>query len=102
MKLTTQKAPPANIVLPHYAFASIAFLVLTVLLFFSADSFIGHYFNPKLLTLTHIVVLGWVTMIIFGSLYQLLPVILNSQLFSNLLAHITFCFWGLGRSEEHT
>lgn len=96
MQLATQKAPPANIVLPHYAFASIAFLVLTVLLFFSADSFIGHYFNPKLLTLTHIAVLGWGTMVIFGSFYQLLPVILNSQLFSNVLAHITFCFWGLG------
>src|ERR1035437_8623940 len=96
MKLATQKAPPANIVLPHYAFASISFFVLTVLLFFSADSFIGHYFNPKLLTLTHIAVLGWGTMIIFGSLYQLLPVILNSSLFSNRLAQITFYFWGLG------
>lgn len=96
MQLATQKAPPANIVLPHYAFAAVAFLVLTVLLFLSADSFIGHYFNPKLLTLTHLAVLGWGTMIIFGSLYQLLPVILNSSLFSNLLAQITFYFWGLG------
>ena len=92
MQLATQKAPPANIVLPHYAFAAVAFLVLFILLFFSADSFIGHYFNPKLLTITHIAALGWGTMIIFGSLYQLLPVILNSSLFSNLLAQITFYF----------
>ncbi|OFY86798.1 MAG: hypothetical protein A3F72_21155 [Bacteroidetes bacterium RIFCSPLOWO2_12_FULL_35_15] len=96
MQLATQKAPPANIVLPHYAFAAVAFLVLFILLFFSADSFIGHYFNPKLLTITHIAALGWGTMIIFGSLYQLLPVILNSSLFSNLLAQITFYFWGPG------
>ena len=96
MQLATKKAPPANIVLPHYAFASVAFLVLTILLFFSADSFVGHYFNPKLLTLTHIAVLGWGTMIIFGSLYQLLPVILNSELYSNLFARLTFYFWGLG------
>lgn len=96
MQLATQKAPPANTVLPHYAFAAVAFLVLTILLFLSADTFIGHYFNPKLLTLTHLAVLGWGTMIIFGSLYQLLPVILNSSLFSNLLAQITFYFLGLG------
>ena len=84
------------VVLPHYAFAAVAFLVLNVLLLFSADAFAGHFFHPKLLALTHIAVLGWATMIIFGALYQLLPVVLQVPLYSDKLGKITFVLLGLG------
>ncbi len=84
------------VVLPHYAFAALAFLVLNVLLLFSTDAFGGHYFHPKLLTLTHIAALGWGTMVIFGALYQLLPVLLQVPLYSGKLAKITFGFLGSG------
>lgn len=96
MKLNIQKAAPASIVLPHFIFGAVAFLVLTILMFFSAPSFIGHYFNPQLLCITHIAALGWGTMIIFGALYQLLPVLLNNPLFSNHIARATFYFWAVG------
>jgi len=101
----TKKAPPANVVLPHYAFAAISFFVLCVLIFLASSSFLGHYFDPRLLSITHLAALGWISMIIFGALYQLIPVILLAELFSNSLARITFflfavslvlfgfCFW---------
>ncbi|WP_192822842.1 hypothetical protein [Rufibacter sp. LB8] len=98
-------SPGKWVVLPHYAFAACAFLTLSVLLLFSTDAFAGHYFHPKLLTLTHVAALGWATMLIFGALYQLLPVVLECRLYSERLAYATFgllavgtillayCFW---------
>jgi hypothetical protein len=89
-------ATPKWVVLPHFAFAALAFLVLNVLLLFSGDAFGGHYFHPKLLTLTHVAVLGWATMVIFGALYQLLPVVLQVSLYSPRLAQVTFFLLGTG------
>lgn len=93
---TTSNSPGKWVVLPHYAFAALAFLALSVLLLFSTDAFSGHYFHPKLLTLTHVAVLGWATMIIFGALYQLLPVVLDCKLYSEKLAVYTFGLLGTG------
>lgn len=94
--LNTQKAPSVSVVLPHYAYAAVSFFVLSLLIALSASSFIGHYFQPRLLAITHIAALGWGTMIIFGALYQLLPVILEAPLYSETLAKITFFLFGSG------
>jgi len=95
----------ANVVMLHYITASILFLVICCLVLFSYQSFIGHYFHPKLLAITHITTLGWISMVIIGSLYQLAPVISNSKLFSLKLAQVSYfliligtimlayCFW---------
>ncbi|MFD2512514.1 hypothetical protein ACFSRY_01435 [Pontibacter locisalis] len=93
---SVSNSPAKWVVLPHYAFAALSFVVLSMLLLFSTDAFNGHYFHPKLLTLTHVAVLGWATMIIFGALYQLLPVILDCRLFSERLAAYTFLLLGAG------
>ena len=71
-----------KLVLTHYLLAGFCFAALCIMLFFSADSFGGHYFSPKLLALTHTAALGWGTGIIFGSCYQLLPIILETELYS--------------------
>ncbi|TPE44072.1 hypothetical protein [Pontibacter mangrovi] len=93
---TTSNSPGKWVVLPHYAFAALAFVALSVLLLFSTDAFSGHYFHPKLLTLTHVAALGWATMLIFGALYQLLPVVLECKLYSEKLATAAFGFLGIG------
>ena len=95
---STNKATSPSIVLPHYGFSAVAFFVLTVMMLISADSFIGHYFNPRLLAITHTAVLAWGSMMIFGALYQFLPVILVSELYSPLLAKFTFVFFFIGIS----
>ncbi len=94
--LSTKNAPSPKIVLPHYIFGAISFLVATVLLFFVSSDFVGHYLSPKLLSITHILVLGWITMIIFGALYQLIPVVMEVKLFSEKLAMSTFIIFGIG------
>ncbi|MFD2245133.1 hypothetical protein [Pontibacter ruber] len=90
MQTTITNSPGKWVVLPHYGFAAVALVVLSLLLLFSTDAFGGHYFHPKLLTLTHVAALGWATMVIFGALYQLLPVVLEVRLYSEKLAYYAF------------
>ena len=96
INLSTSKTPKANTVLPHYIFGALSFFVLCFLLVFSSEALVGHYFHPKLLAITHIAALGWGTMIIFGALYQFLPVILETSLFSEKLSKLTFFTFGTG------
>lgn len=95
--LSTKNAPAPSVVLPHFIFAAIAFFVSSVIMFIAAPKLSLHfYLNSEMLTLTHLMVLGFITMIIFGSLYQLIPVIMEVKLYSELLAKITFYLFGTG------
>ncbi|MET1054471.1 MAG: hypothetical protein ABWY16_04120, partial [Pedobacter sp.] len=51
---------------------------------------------PKILALTHMAALGWGSMIIFGALYQLLPVILETELYSIRLCWLSFISFSAG------
>lgn len=94
--LSTKNAPSPWVVLPHYGFGAIAFQVATIILFIVAPDLTAHYLSPKLLSLTHIIVLGWITMVIFGALYQLIPVVMEVRLYSEKLALLTFFLFGIG------
>jgi len=85
-----------KVVLPFYLYAAFAFLVATILLFLSTSSLNQHYFNPKILAITHIMALGWGTMMILGASHQLVPVIIEGKLFSNILAHFSFITAAIG------
>jgi len=80
----------------HYLTAAFSFLVATILILLSVPDFLGHYFNPKLLSITHLVAIGWGVLITMGALYQLLPVIVNAKLFSTKLAIASYIFLLLG------
>src|SRR5215831_14985578 len=90
-KTTTHK-----VVLPFYMYAALAFLVATALLFTSSETFTQHYFQPHTLAITHTMALGWGTMIILGASHQLLPVLIEGKLYSNLLAYLSFAFAAIG------
>lgn len=94
--LSTKNAPSPNVVLPHYAFGAVSFLTAAILLFFAASELTGHYLSPKILSITHVLVLGWITMVIFGALYQLIPVVMEVKLYSEKLAMTTFIMFGIG------
>lgn len=87
---------PAAVVVPFYLYAAAGFLVSTVLLFASADSFSHHFFNPAVLAITHSMALGWATMIILGASYQLLPVLTERSLWSVKLAQWSFVLAAIG------
>ncbi len=89
-QLATQMAPPFNLV-AHYFIAGAFFYILTsmVLPFYAGE--LGDFaVSTKLAALSHLYLLGFVMMIIFGAMYQLIPVILEIPLFSKDFAYIQF------------
>ncbi|TKK68808.1 cytochrome C oxidase subunit I [Ilyomonas limi] len=93
---STVKNTSYKVVIPFYVYAAISFLVATILLFFSGEDFTQHYFQPHILAVTHTMALGWGTMIILGASYQLVPVLIEAELFSNVLAYASFILAGTG------
>ena len=91
-----QKTTNYKVVLPFYIYAALGFLVGTVLLLFNTNAVEIHYFNPQVLAITHTMALAWGTMIIFGASHQLLPVLVEGKLDSDLLAYLTFGFTATG------
>ncbi|MBK6984313.1 MAG: hypothetical protein IPH32_05960 [Bacteroidetes bacterium] len=85
-----------RIIIAHYISSALFLLVIPILLIFSTEAFLGHYFHPKVLAITHLTTLGWITLIIIGSLYQLIPVITNKKIYSPILAFIVYVLILLG------
>jgi hypothetical protein len=85
-----------KVVLPFYGYAALAFLSGCILLFTSSAAFTQHYFHPQTLAITHTMALGWGTMMILGAGHQLLPVLIEGKLFSNILAYFSFLLAAIG------
>lgn len=90
------KTTSYKVVLPFYIYAALSFLSATILLLVSTNDFNGHYFNPHILAITHMMALGWGTMMILGASHQLVPVLIEGKLYSNFLAYATFIFAAVG------
>ncbi|MBU2045458.1 MAG: hypothetical protein KJ712_01850, partial [Bacteroidetes bacterium] len=85
-----------KIVISHYLLAAINFLALAPMLALAVNDLGGHYFQPHLLAITHTAALGWGTVIIFGACYQLVPVILETELYSYKMAWLSIALFYLG------
>lgn len=81
---------PHQLVIPFYLYAAASFLVSCILLFTHTHTLSQHFFNPPLLAITHTMALGWGTMIILGAAHQLIPVLIESALYSTSLARLSF------------
>jgi len=88
--LQTDKAPALNVVVLPFMFGALSFLSLSVIIALTGAELLGPYFAGKMLAVTHLAVLGWSTMIVLGALYQLVPVVYETALFSESLARVTF------------
>ena len=90
--MTSIKQNPGlyQIVVTHYAVSACCFLGISLLMLFSVNAFTGHYFHPQILAITHLAALGWGTVIIMGASYQLIPVVLETDLYSEKLAWLSF------------
>jgi hypothetical protein len=94
--IATSMSPSFKMVSKYFSASVLSFLILTFLLFINYDKVAGHYFQPQLLALVHIATLGWISMIIFGALFQLIPVVLEVKLFSEKLAEAQFWIYSIG------
>ena len=62
-----------------------------------APSFLDPVFlTPRLLTITHLTALGWLTMVAMGALYQFVPVVLDVPIFSERLGKLQFYLYLAG------
>jgi hypothetical protein len=90
------KTTSYKVILPFYIYGAVSFLIGTVLLFTSSVDFSGHFFNPRILAITHTMALGWGTMIILGASHQLVPVLIEGHLYSEKLAKYSFYLAAIG------
>lgn len=87
----TNRAPSANSVIPFFVLSAVSWLVAIIFIAFHPGSVLSSvYFNEIMLTITHILVLGFVTSVIFGALFQLLPVIFLQNIYSEKLSKSVF------------
>ncbi|NPV11170.1 MAG: hypothetical protein HPY57_05185 [Ignavibacteria bacterium] len=89
-------SPPFKIVVKYFIAAIISFIIFNLMLVIDYKSISGHHFQPKILSINHILTLGFITMIIFGAMFQLVPVVLEVKLFSTILAEIQFWIYTFG------
>lgn len=94
--LAGQNAPSPFVVVPHFAIGAAFWLVVSGFIVLFPDSLSQHFFNPRLLAMTHLLVLGFITMIIFGALYQLIPVIMEEKLYSERFSLISMISLAVG------
>lgn len=69
-------APPFKLILPYFVVGSIFYVISALFLFFISPDDLS-IFSSKILAFTHIFLLGFVMMIIFGAMAQLVPVVLE-------------------------
>ncbi len=91
MMPSEEQIPKKFTVVPYYVTAALAFVLATGLCIVAAPAFTGHFFQPKLLAITHLTALGWAILLIFGASNQLVPVIAEQKLYSEKLP-----LWVLG------
>ena len=76
--LSTEQAPPISVPLRFFAVAPL-FLILAALIAMMGDS-IADAHTPALLAATHCITLGFIGMIMFGAMQQILPVVIGSPM----------------------
>jgi hypothetical protein len=56
----------------------------------------GYHYSPEVVAVTHLFVLGWISSVVMGAIYQLVPVALETRLHSQRLAQWHFVLHGIG------
>ena len=75
-KISQDFAPPFKLIAPFFILGSLFYLFSSLYLFsFSVDDF--SFADPKVISFAHLFLLGFVMMIIFGAMAQLVPVVLE-------------------------
>lgn len=96
VSLATEMAPPFVLV-AHFFIAGIIFLSLSgVALLFMSSDITGYIISSSLAAFSHLYLLGFVMMVIFGAMYQLLPVVLEAPIFSKDFAYVQFYMYLVG------
>lgn len=94
--LSTKNAPSIKVVVPHFIIGTLSFVFAALLMIYKSDDLLLYHLNGSVLAITHLMILGWATMIIFGALYQLIPVVMEVKLYSERMAYATLILFTSG------
>lgn len=94
--IATSNSPPLGLPLGFFLAGALAFVAINALLVFDGGNLLTYSLLPVDLSLTHLVTLGWVTMVMMGALYQLTPVIFQTKLHSVRLGRWQFGIYLVG------
>ncbi len=94
--LATEMAPPFVLVAHYFIAGSIFYMIASFMLPFYAGDLNTFFLSPAIASLMHLYLLGFIMMIIFGAMYQLIPVVLEIPIFSKDFAYIQFYLFVAG------
>ena len=94
--LATEMAPPFILVAHYFIAGALFYMVASFILPFYANEINSFFLSPAIASLMHLYLLGFIMMIIFGAMYQLIPVVLEIPLFSKDFAYIQFYIFVIG------
>jgi cbb3-type cytochrome oxidase subunit 1 len=89
-------APSIRLPLRFMITGLLALLLAFTGLLLRPDLLATYHYNQYIIALTHLVVLGWIGTIVMGAMYQLVPVALETKLYSERLARWQFVFHLVG------
>jgi hypothetical protein len=90
------RGPSVLLPLRYLAAAAGAFVLAALALPWLAPELAGHYYQPRILALTHTVTLGWITLTIMGASYQIIPIVLERPVWSERLGRWQFALLATG------
>lgn len=82
---------PYKLVVPFYFTAAIAFFAACLALVIQGNIVSLNHAHPSTIGITHIMTLGWGSMMILGAAHQLAPILAGVALYSSLLAK--YCYY---------
>lgn len=94
--MSTRHAPALDLPARFMALSMLSFVTLVVLAPWTLPMLQGHFNDIELLALIHLVTLGFVGSMLIGASYQLVPVVLQSELVSVEAARFSFWFYAAG------
>jgi hypothetical protein len=89
-------APSVTLPLRFMIAGILALLTGVALLLVRPEMLATYHYNQYVIATTHLFVLGWICTIVMGAMYQLVPVALETRLYSEKLAAVQFVFHLLG------
>jgi len=94
--LATDMAPPFVLVAHYFIAGAIFYAFSAFLLPFYANEINSYFLSSSIASLMHLYLLGFVIMVIFGAMYQLVPVVLEIPIFSKDFAYVQFYLFVCG------
>lgn len=91
--LATKHAPSWNLIRAHIGAGLVGLGVFALALIWRTRDLEGHFFQPPLLGLVHLSVLGWFMPITLGAMHQLIPVVFEVPVRSERVAWLAFSLY---------